>query len=128
MPTPRPSVVLFVADVDRVARFYRELGAMREVQRDGDHVVLEVGAFELVVHRLRGEPEAPAADGSVRVRDDSYTKICIPVDSIAKARAQAPLLSGALKPPDWEWNWRDHRACDGHDPEGNVIQVRQALG
>jgi hypothetical protein len=30
-----------------------------------------------------------------------------------------------LDPAASEWTWRGLRHCDGHDPEGNVIQLRQ---
>lgn len=124
MSGPLPGAVLFVANVERVAAFYEALAAMRRVAGDADHVVLEVAGFELVVHRLRGEPEP--ADG--RVREDSYWKLCLPVESIAAARARAPALGGLIQPTDREWESRGVRACDGHDPEGNVVQVREGAG
>lgn len=127
-PLPSPSVVLFVADVERVSRFYRDVFAMDRRSGDDDHVVLGVAGFELVVHRLRGEPE-PATDatGKVRVREDSYAKLCLPVASIADARATAAALGGHVKPVAHEWEARGFRACDGHDPEGNVVQVREGV-
>lgn len=33
---PLPAVVLFVAGVERVARFYAEVGSMRELHRDAE--------------------------------------------------------------------------------------------
>jgi hypothetical protein len=30
-----------------------------------------------------------------------------------------------LNPPDAEWLFEGSRVCDGHDPEGNVFQLRQ---
>lgn len=35
-------------------------------------------------------------------------------------------LGGELNPPDQEWQLGTTRICDGHDPEGNVFQVRAA--
>lgn len=124
---PKPSVVLFVNDVIRVSAFYRDLAGMRVEFADEDHVVLALDGFELVVHRLFGEPEAANNDeGRVVIRDDSYSKLCLPVNDIAAARGTAEKLGGAIKPHGFEWSARGFRACDGHDPEGNVIQVRQA--
>jgi predicted enzyme related to lactoylglutathione lyase len=124
---PVPSVVLFVANVERVAAFYCDIFAMKRLEGDRDHAVLGIDGFQLVVHRLRGEPE-PAQDtqGKVRVRKDSYVKICLPVESIGAARKRAKALGGDVKPARNEWEARGFRACDGHDPEGNVIQVRQS--
>lgn len=122
---PKPSVVLFVSDVARVSVFYRELAAMQVAFADDDHVVLAVDGFELVVHRLFGEPENDA-NFEVTPRDDSYSKLCLPVRDIESARGTAARLGGSIKPQSFEWSARGFRACDGHDPEGNVIQVRQA--
>jgi hypothetical protein len=35
---------------------------------------------------------------------------------------------GELNPPDKEFAARGFRACDGHDPEGNVLQLREIAG
>jgi hypothetical protein len=125
-PRPLPSVVLFVADVERVAAFYQGVAAMQRVAAGAEHELLESPGFQLVIHRLRGEPE-PTRDenGSPLVREDAYSKLCLPVDAIAAARSRALSLGGYLRPPEDEWQARDFRACDGHDPEGNVFQVRE---
>jgi predicted enzyme related to lactoylglutathione lyase len=120
--------VLFVANVERVAAFYAAIGAMNLVTRDPEHAVLAIEGFQLVIHRLRGEPEPHIdADGKVRVREDSYAKICLPVDRIDAARSRAVAHGGFIKPAQQEWQVRDFRACDGNDPEGNVIQVRESV-
>jgi predicted enzyme related to lactoylglutathione lyase len=124
---PLPSVVLFVGNVDRVTSFYREVAAMRYVSGDGEHSVLEVDGFQLVVHLLKGEPEPVVeSGGKVRVREDSYWKMCLPVHSIGTARVDASRLGGLIKPTSHEWSARGFRACDGNDPEGNVFQVRES--
>jgi predicted enzyme related to lactoylglutathione lyase len=123
---PKPSVVVFVADVRRVTTFYREVASMDVLIEEEDHTVMEVEGLQLVVHRLSGEPRvSPAA---IHVREDSYVKLCLPVASIAAARSLAATNGGAIKPPQHEWEARGFRACDGHDPEGNVIQVRESAG
>lgn len=124
---PLPCVVLFVSEVDRVASFYRAVGSMKQVAGDADHAVLEMEGFQLVVHKLRGEPE-PIHDsqGRVHVREDSYSKLCLPVLSIDAARTHAASFGGFIKPAQDEWQARGFRACDGNDPEGNVIQVRES--
>jgi predicted enzyme related to lactoylglutathione lyase len=121
---PKPSVVIFVADVRKVTAFYRELAAMSVLVEDEGHTVMELDGFQLVIHKLAGEPQAP--EGEVRVRRDSYVKVCLPVESITVARALAAANGGAIKSPQHEWEARGFRACDGHDPEGNVIQVRES--
>lgn len=125
MPTsPFPAVVLFVADVERVSRFYLGISELQLMHQDADHAILEGWGFQLVVHRIHGE--APAAQQDVTAREDAYTKLCLPVASIAHARAAAAAHGGFVKEPRWEWEARGFRACDGHDPEGNVLQLREA--
>lgn len=128
-PAPTPSAVLFVTDVRHVADFYREVFAMERVDGDAHHEVLQLEGFQLVVHRLRGEPDpSKNAAGRVIVREDSYIKLCLPVLSIDAARTRAEALGGLIKPAAHEWEARSFRACDGHDPEGNVIQARERAG
>jgi len=93
------------------------------IEEDG-YSVMEVEGFQLVVHALAGEPQI--AEGQVRVREDSYVKLCLPVASIDRARSVAAANGGAIKSAQHEWEARGFRACDGHDPEGNVIQVRDS--
>lgn len=52
-------------------------------------------------------------------------RLCLPVESIATARTTAARLGGTIRPAGSEWEARGFRACDGHDPEGNVLQVRE---
>ena len=120
---PAPAAVVFVADVPRVAAFYRELLAMRTLHASADYAVLELDGLQLTIHALHGEPGRPAT------RFDSYVKLCFPVDAIEDVRARAPALGGELWPADQQWSApeRGFRACDGRDPEGNVFQVREAL-
>ena len=125
MVKPKPSVVVFVADVRRVTTFYREVASMDVLIEDDGYSVMEVEGLQLVIHQLRGEPAVDPAE--VRVRQDAYVKLCLPVASIAVARSLAA-NGGAIKSPEHEWEARGFRACDGHDPEGNVIQVRESAG
>ncbi len=123
---PVPSAVLFVRDVLSLTRFYQGVASMSVVHEEGDHAVLEIAGFQLTIHALRGEPVPPRdSAGRVLVREDSYWKICLPVVSIAAARARASQLGGLIKSQEHEWQARGFRACDGNDPEGNVLQVRE---
>ncbi len=128
-PAPTPSAVLFVSDVRHVTDFYRGVFAMERIDGDADHEVLQLEGFQLVIHRLRGASEPlKDADGKVIVREDAYVKLCLPVLSIDGARSRAAELGGFVKPVAHEWEARGFRACDGHDPEGNVIQARKSTG
>jgi predicted enzyme related to lactoylglutathione lyase len=124
---PKPSAVIFANDVDRLAAFYRDVTRMTEVLRDAEHVVLDGGVHQLVIHSI---PPSIAARITIasppQVREDTPIKLCLPVASIDAARRTAAQLGGAVEPPSREWSARGFRACDGHDPEGHVFQLREA--
>ncbi|MGO4550451.1 VOC family protein [Lysobacter sp. 2RAF19] len=124
MRMPLPAAVVFAADVAGVAAFYRTVFRMRHVEGDATYVVLERDGFQLTVHGLRG---APAASGATR--EETYVKLCFPVDSIDAVRREAATLGGEVWPAEREWEseTRGFRACDGRDPEGNVFQAREPL-
>lgn len=117
---------MFAKDVQKLAHFYKEVVGMAEVHGDEDHVVLDEGGFQLVIH---GIPKAIAASLTIseppRVRKDTPIKVCLPVTNIAQARERAAALGGEVGPTSEEWQARGFTACDGFDPEGNVFQVRE---
>lgn len=122
---PSTCMVLFVRDVPRMTSFYCTVAAMELLHQESSYAILSIQGFELVIHALYGEASLPYSNTeTVAVREDSYTKLCLPVTSIAIARAHANELGGAIKSFSHEWAARGFRACDGHDPEGNVFQVR----
>jgi predicted enzyme related to lactoylglutathione lyase len=125
----KAGAVLFVKDLPRVARFYQELVPMTVVLTESDLIILESGSFQLVVHPI---PKRIAKTITITSpparRGDVAIKLIFPVTSLAEARARARSLGGELNPPDKEFEARGFRACDGHDPEGNVLQLREIAG
>jgi predicted enzyme related to lactoylglutathione lyase len=113
---------VFVHDVARMAAFYRGVFAMGDLLVEADIAVLECAGMQLTIHRIAG------AGIDFRTREDSYIKLCFPVEDLATARTRAAELGGELWPAAKEWSARGFRACDGRDPEGNVFQARQAQG
>ncbi|WP_225616859.1 hypothetical protein [Variovorax sp. 38R] len=61
-------------------------------------------------------------------REDTALKFIFPVASLAEARRLAAESGCALKPVAAEWEFNGYRHCDGHDPEGNVFQLRERVG
>lgn len=120
--------VLFAKDIHRVATFYQAMLPLAAVVSEQDHIVLESPACQLVIH---GIPKHIADTFTIKSpperREDAAIKLFFLVDSLADARAAAPALGGALNPASAEWEWRGLRICDGHDPEGNVIQFRERI-
>jgi len=123
---PKPCVVVFAKNIVRMARFYGEVAAMSTIHAAKDHVILETDCLQVVIH---GIPKKIAASINITeppfVRDQTAIKLCLPVRSIAAARRTASERGGRVGPKTKEWEARGFRACDGHDPEGNVFQVRE---
>lgn len=123
---PKPGAVLYAKDIQRMAKFYEGVALLTVTHAERDHVVLESDAIQLVIH---GIPKAIADSITIAeppvVREDTPIKLVFPVPSLADARARAAALGGHLNPSQKEWQAHGFRACDGHDPEGNVVQLRQ---
>jgi predicted enzyme related to lactoylglutathione lyase len=124
----KPGAVLFAKDLQRVARFYERVLSLAVVHAESDHVVLESAVQQIVIH---GIPRRIAAGIDITTpperRADSAVKLFFAVDSIDALRAAAAALGGQIDPPASAWTARGFRAVDGHDPEGNVIQLRERL-
>jgi predicted enzyme related to lactoylglutathione lyase len=123
---PKPGAVLFAKDLSRVAKFYEALVSMAVTHSDEGVIVLESANQQLVIH---GIPERIAKAIKITSpptrRTDTAVKLVFPVASIDEARLKAPALGGELNPKKTEFVARGFRACDGCDPEGNVIQFRE---
>jgi predicted enzyme related to lactoylglutathione lyase len=118
----RPGAVIFTGDHKRLAKFYEAVTDLTASFTDEQISVLSSDNFELVIHSLPGEP---ATREPLRVREDSYIKPFFPVASLAETRKRAAALGGQLRPQNQEWEARGFCACEGTDPDGNVIQFRQ---
>lgn len=119
-----PGAVIFAADHQRLADFYAAVTGLPVSVADDAVVVLRSDTFELVIHRLAGEP---AAGDPPVARLDGYVKPFFPVADLGAAREKAAALGGRLQPATEEWSARGFRACEGIDPEGNVFQLRQSV-
>jgi predicted enzyme related to lactoylglutathione lyase len=124
---PKSGAVLFAKDLPRVSKFYEELLGLSVVVSDGEKVVLESAEFLLVVHAVPREvADSISITSPPELRTGVPIKLFFPVASLAEARAKAPSLGGALYPTHKEWGGRGFRACDGYDPEGNIVQFRES--
>jgi predicted enzyme related to lactoylglutathione lyase len=125
----KPGAVVFAKDLQRMARFYERVLSLAVVHAEADHVVLESAVQQIVIHAI---PPRWAAGITIAVpperREDTPIKLFFAVDSIDALRATAAALGGRIDPPARAWQARGFRAVDGHDPEGNVLQLRESLG
>ena len=118
--------VIFVGNPELVAAFYSELAGLARVHSEPGLVVLQSDSTQLVIHALRIPERDPAQSSRPpEAREDSYVKLYFSVPSLAGVRARAADLGGGLGPIATEWIGRGFRACDGVDPEGNVVQFRE---
>ncbi len=127
MATPfGAGAVLYARELERVHAFYHAVLGLDIEHAEHDHVVLASPVFQLVVLALK-EPIAGTVviERPPRRRAELTVKLAFEVDSIASARAMAPEYGGEFLPPEREWDFRGYRVCDGQDPEGNVIQLRE---
>jgi catechol 2,3-dioxygenase-like lactoylglutathione lyase family enzyme len=123
---PDFGTVLFANDVARLAQFYEAVTTFVRTHEEDGLIVLADHRAQLILHAI---PPAIAAQYPIttppHVREDSAIKPFFRVTSLAATRDAAAALGGALRPADEEWAARGFRACEAHDPEGNVIQFRQ---
>ncbi|MFC5436875.1 glyoxalase/bleomycin resistance/dioxygenase family protein [Rhodanobacter umsongensis] len=118
--------VVYARNTAKVSAFYAEIAGLHITHAEQDHVVLESAAFQLVVVAVPARIAATIQVASPpQPREDTAIKLVLPIASIASARVMAPSLGGQLNPPEREWQFQGSSVCDGHDPEGNVVQFRE---
>ena len=123
----RTAAVLFATRLDLVATFYSHVLGLSEVNRDDDHIVLESPGFQLVVHRIPGRPSLTSDEVEPPQRRASAAfKPVFFVNSVARIRPIVNAHGGAMEPSEKEWRFAGVVVCDAMDPEGNVIQFREA--
>jgi len=118
--------VVYAKDVPQVSGFYAEVAGMEVTHAELDFVVLESAFFQLVVHAIPAGIAASIAIASPPVRrEETPVKLIFPVPNISASRTLAAKHGGELNPTQREWQFQSCRVCDGHDPEGNVFQLRE---
>ncbi|HVK93895.1 MAG TPA: VOC family protein [Noviherbaspirillum sp.] len=117
---------VYAKDLKCVVAFYEEVCGLRLTLREHDFVVLENGQLQIVIVEI---PEHIARTFEISSppvrREDSALKLTFVVENVAAARVTACKLGGVIDPKEKEWEFQGMLVCDGHDPEGNVIQVRE---
>ncbi|MED5620281.1 VOC family protein [Ideonella sp. BN130291] len=119
------AAVVYVKDLRAMSRFYAEAVGLQVVEEAPGHVVLESSGFQLVLVAM---PEHIAQQVHIATppvrREETPIKLCFFVPGIAAVRERALACGGEMNAAQREWVFQGHRVCDGHDPEGNVLQVR----
>jgi len=120
-------LVVFAKNKKRVSAFYQQTLALDLSETGTSHDLLRGHGYEVVVHTI---PRKYAASMTITKppvpRQDSPFKPTFVVVSIEAVRSAAQATGGYLKPNSGAWHFRGHVVIDGWDPEGNVVQFKQA--
>lgn len=120
--------VIFAKDLKRLARFYEQVMGLNRQQEAVDHVLLAGSGFELVIHAIPARIAAGIViSAPPERRSETPIKLFFNVASLQAARETAQRLGGEIVADEQGWLIRGARVCDGLDPEGNVLQLRQHL-
>jgi predicted enzyme related to lactoylglutathione lyase len=120
-------LVVFAKNKKRVSAFYQQTLGLSLEESDSSHDLLRGQGYEVVVHTI---PRKYAAGISIskppEPRQETPFKPTFVVTSLAAVRTAAEATGGHLKPEAGAWHSRGHMVLDGWDPEGNIVQFKQA--
>lgn len=119
--------VLYAKNPEQLAAFYAAVIGLPITNRQENFLVLGSPSAQLVIVRI---PKRIADTIEISTpptrREQTPIKLVFAVEDISAARVRAAELGGELNPPSREWEFEGAKVCDGHDPEGNVFQLRRA--
>ena len=120
---------MFAKNKKRVSAFYQQALGLAVEESSTSHDLLRGHGYEVVVHTI---PRKYAAGISIskppQPRDETPFKPTFVVASLAEVRRAVEATGGYLKPEAGAWHFRGHTVLDGWDPEGNIVQFKQAMG
>ena len=131
-------LVIFTNDLSGLEAFYSRLLSMRVLERGEGFVTLSERGLDIVLHSTADarkaamktgsyslSEKAAIKTGSVSPREQVALKPVFYVDDLAACRVTAGTLGGQVGDEAAEWLFHGARVCDGHDPDGNIFQLRQ---
>ena len=120
-------LVVFAKNKQRVSAFYQQTLGLEVIESETSHDLLRGQGYEVVVHAI---PRKYAAGIVIakppETRDETPFKPTFVVESLAHVRRNAEATGGGLKPEAGAWHFRGHVVLDGWDPEGNIVQFKEA--
>jgi predicted enzyme related to lactoylglutathione lyase len=118
--------VLYATDLGRLVDFYSSVAGIEPQVIEKGYAILASGPSQFVIVRI---PKRIADTIDVttppEVREDTPLKLVFGVENITHARDRVAELGGAMNAVEHEWQFNGAKVCDGHDPEGNIFQLRQ---
>jgi predicted enzyme related to lactoylglutathione lyase len=119
--------VLYAKDLDRLVEFYSSVAGIEPQAIEKGFAMFGSRPSQFVILR---SPKRIADTIDIATppepREQTPLKLVFGVADIAHARERAAELGGAMNAVEREWEFEGAKVCDGHDPEGNVFQLRQA--
>lgn len=86
--------VLFASDTEKLAVFYEQVAGLVILSAADDHVVLERGSYQLIIHSIPADQSAGEQIQSPR--EGNPVKLVFFIGEIATARLHADKLGGSL--------------------------------
>lgn len=123
----KPAAVIYAKDRECLAGFYARALGFAEVGVVDTATILESDLLSLTIVQIPAmyADDIVITDPPAR-REETPIKLVFEVDSIEAARRDLPEHGGSVDPSSGEWDNPDgSRVCNGVDPEGNVILLRQ---
>ena len=118
--------VLYAKDLSLLVDFYAAVAGLEAQTVRDDYAVLGSEPSQLVIVRI---PRRIAATIEIETppvrREDTPIKLAFEVADFAAARQSAIDRGGAVNGVRLEWDFEGAKVCDGHDPEGNIFQLRR---
>jgi predicted enzyme related to lactoylglutathione lyase len=120
------SSVIYVVNLSPMGAFYEQCFDLVTVEAQDSYRVLESEAWLLTLVKAPSRiADTIEITDPPRRRTDAPIKPVFAVRSIAAVRDRAAALGGQIDPANTQWEFRGSLRCDGIDPEGNVLQLRQ---
>ncbi|MGH1464719.1 MAG: VOC family protein [Cognatishimia sp.] len=120
--------VLYAKTLENLRRFYLGLGGRLIEGVDGEFAAIATSDAELIILQT---PERIASQIVIEtppeIRTAMPVKPIVNVASIEEVLQNLPDLGGMIVPGSSQWRFRQYLVQDIVDPEGNVIQLWQAV-
>ena len=120
-------LVVFAKSKKRVSAFYQQTLSLDVIESESSHDLLRGNGYEVVIHSI---PRKYAASISIEKppvpREETPFKPTFVVSDLTQVRRAVEATGGYLKPSEKAWHFRGHIVLDGWDPEGNIVQFKQA--
>jgi len=118
------TIILFINDVEHLKLFYRDVFNMEVIEEDGaDWALLKAGSANIGLHRV-GEDYINRYTGSGA---QSNTKIVFETAEDLRLVREQLLDKGVAMLGLQRFPGYKYLLCDGHDPEGNMFQIKQKI-